>query len=132
MFRALFDLLIDPFDKEAVVAKAEADFARVKVPAYTGSGWYGYTYKTHLNGAQSWYANIDVPKKLMLDRPGASRAAVPFISFRIAALVRPLAQRPRHRHDGRAAGEVLGDGRERMALRPTTGRCRRRNGPSSI
>ena len=59
-----FDLLIDPYDKEEVVERSEADFAKIKVPVYTGSGWYGYTYKTHLNGAQSFFANIAAPKKL--------------------------------------------------------------------
>ena len=66
---AIFDLLIDPYDKEEVVERAEANFAKVKIPAYTGSGWYGYTYKTHLNGAQNWFGNIDVPKKMLLTGP---------------------------------------------------------------
>jgi predicted acyl esterase len=64
-----FDLLIDPYDKEEAVARGEVDFAKIKVPVYTGSGWYGYTYKTHLNGAQSYFANIDAPKKLMFTGP---------------------------------------------------------------
>jgi putative CocE/NonD family hydrolase len=65
----VFDLLINPYDNEDMVRKAEADFASVKVPAYTGSGWYGYTYKTHLNGAQSWFANVSSPKKMLLGGP---------------------------------------------------------------
>jgi hypothetical protein len=65
----IFDLLIDPFDREETVAQAEADFAKVSVPAYTGSGWYGYTYKTHINGAQNWFSNIKSPKKLLLGGP---------------------------------------------------------------
>ncbi len=64
-----FDLLINPFDSEDVVRKSEADFAKVKVPTYTGSGWYAYTYKTHLNGAQNWFRELDVPKKLMFAGP---------------------------------------------------------------
>ena len=64
-----FDLLIDPYDKEEVVEKSEAEFSRIKVPFYTGSGWYGYTYKTHLNGTQSYFANVDAPKKLLLTGP---------------------------------------------------------------
>src|SRR5690348_10218678 len=64
-----FDLLIDPYDKEEVVAKGEADLKKIKVPFYTGSGWYGYTYKTHLNGAQNYFANADAPKKLMFTGP---------------------------------------------------------------
>jgi putative CocE/NonD family hydrolase len=65
-----FDLLIDPYDKEAVVRRAEDDFAKVKIPAYTGSGWYGYTYKQHLSGALNWFGNLGVPKKLALLGPG--------------------------------------------------------------
>jgi uncharacterized protein len=74
-----FDLLIDPYDKEEVIAKSEADFSRIKVPFYTGSGWYGYTYKTHLNGAQSYFANADAPKKLLLTGP--AHLERPFRSF---------------------------------------------------
>jgi len=67
-----FDLLIDPYDTEASVEKSEAELAQIKVPTYTGSGWYGYTYKTHLNGAQSYFANITAPKKLMFTGPRTS------------------------------------------------------------
>jgi uncharacterized protein len=74
-----FDLLIDPYDKEEMVAKAEADLAKIKVPFYTGSGWYGYTYKTHLNGAQNYFANVDAPKKLMFTGP--AHLERPFRSF---------------------------------------------------
>ena len=93
-----FDLLIDPYDKEEVVEKSEADFSKIKVPFYTGSGWYGYTYKTHLNGAQNYFANADAPKKLMLTGP--AHLERPFRSFhqRDLEVVRPLAQRHRYRH----------------------------------
>lgn len=74
-----FDLLIDPFDDEEAVRRSEADFAKVKVPTYTGSGWYAYTYKTHLNGAQNWFRELDVPKKLML--AGPAHLERPFHSF---------------------------------------------------
>jgi putative CocE/NonD family hydrolase len=62
-------VLIDPFDSEAAVEKSEAEFDKIKVPTYTGSSWYGYTYKTHLNGCQHWYRNIKAPKKLLLAGP---------------------------------------------------------------
>ena len=74
-----FDLLVDPHDKEEAVEKSEAEFARIKVPFYTGSGWYGYTYKTHLNGAQSYFAKADAPKKLMFTGP--AHLERPFRSF---------------------------------------------------
>lgn len=76
---AYFDILIDPFDKEESVRKSEADFAKVKVPTYTGSGWYGYTYKTHLNGAQNWFRELSAPKKMML--AGPAHLERPFHSF---------------------------------------------------
>jgi uncharacterized protein len=74
-----FELLIDPYDKEEVIQRSEADLARIKVPFYTGSGWYGYTYKTHLNGAQNYFAKINAPKKLMFTGP--AHLERPFRSF---------------------------------------------------
>jgi uncharacterized protein len=76
---AIFDLLIDPYDKEETLEKAESDFKKISVPAYTGSGWYAYGYKTHLNGAQNWFRNIDVPKKIAL--AGPAHLERPFHSF---------------------------------------------------
>ena len=64
-----FDVLINPYDSEEAVAASEAGFAKVKIPAYTGAGWYGYTYKTHLNGAQTYFDKVDVPKKMTLLGP---------------------------------------------------------------
>lgn len=64
-----FELLIDPYDKEAVVHEAEKGLEKIKVPTYTGSGWYAYTYKTHLNGAQNYFEKISAPKKLMFAGP---------------------------------------------------------------
>ena len=64
-----FQLLIDPYDSEANVAEAEASFEKIKIPAYTGAGWYAYTYKTHLNGAQTYFENITAPKKLLFSGP---------------------------------------------------------------
>jgi len=79
LMRAYFNLLIDPFDKEENVEKSEAEFDRVKVPTYTGSGWYGYTYKTHLQGCQNWFREIKAPKKLMFTGP--AHLERPFHSF---------------------------------------------------
>ena len=49
------------------------------MPTYTGSGWYAYTYKTHLNGAQTYFEKIDAPKKLVLFGP--AHLERPFHSF---------------------------------------------------
>lgn len=64
-----FDLLIDPYDKEESVRAAEESLSRITVPTYTGSGWYAYTYKTHLNGAQNYFEKIPAPKKLLFVGP---------------------------------------------------------------
>ena len=65
----IFDLLIDPYDKEEVVREAEKSLAQISIPSYTGAGWYGYTYKTHLNGAQSYFEKLQGPKKLLFVGP---------------------------------------------------------------
>jgi len=67
--RGFFYTLINPFDTEENVKRAEDDFERIKVPVYTGSGWYAYTYKIHLLGAQHWYWGLKVPKKLVFTGP---------------------------------------------------------------
>jgi predicted acyl esterase len=64
-----FELLIDPYDKEEMVASADKALATISVPAYTGCGWYAYTYKTHLNGAQNYFEKIKAPKKLLFVGP---------------------------------------------------------------
>lgn len=64
-----FQLLIDPYDSEKLTSEAESSFKNIRVPTYTGSGWYAYTYKTHLNGAQNYFENISAPKKLMFAGP---------------------------------------------------------------
>jgi predicted acyl esterase len=76
---AYFDILVNPYDSEEAVRKSEAKFSKVNVPTYTGSGWYAYTYKTHLNGAQNWFNNLSVPRKLML--AGPAHLERPFHSF---------------------------------------------------
>src|SRR5262249_30024874 len=109
-----FDLLIDPFDTEAAVEKSEAEFREIKVPTYTGSGWYGYTYKTHLNGAQSWFANISAPTKMLLTGPARPTHRLPPHE---PPRARTWTTRLRQRDEARPAGEVLGHGRECLARR---------------
>jgi putative CocE/NonD family hydrolase len=66
---AYFDVLIDPYEKEGVPAQSEAEIEQIEVPTYTGSGWYAYTYKTHLAGAQSYWRHLKAPKKLLFTGP---------------------------------------------------------------
>jgi hypothetical protein len=65
-----FDVLIDPYDNEAAVIEAEREFNSITVPTYTGAAWYGYTYKTHLAGAQTYFSKIrSAVKKMLLNGP---------------------------------------------------------------
>jgi hypothetical protein len=66
---AFFDVLLDPFVDADEAARSEAEIAAIEVPAYLGSGWYGYTYKTHLSGAQSYWRHLNAPKRLLLSGP---------------------------------------------------------------
>ncbi len=64
-----FQTLLNPYDTEEIVKETEENFKKIKVPVYTGSGWYAYTYKMHLQGAQNWYYGINCPKKLLFTGP---------------------------------------------------------------
>ncbi|MFF3503431.1 CocE/NonD family hydrolase [Streptomyces sp. NPDC003247] len=67
---AYFDVLVDPYEPEGTVERSEKEFARIDIPVYTGSGWYGYTYKTHLQGAQTYWRHLDkAPKKMLFVGP---------------------------------------------------------------
>ncbi|MBN1106725.1 MAG: CocE/NonD family hydrolase [Deltaproteobacteria bacterium] len=75
-----FDIFLNPYDTEEGVRKVEAGFEKIKIPVYTGAGWYAYTYKQHLQGCQNWFRAIKgVPKKLMLTGP--AHLERPFHSF---------------------------------------------------
>jgi len=74
-----FFTLVDPYDKEETVQQSEKENKQIKVPTYTGSGWYAYTYKTHLQGSQNWWSELDCPKKLLYTGP--AHLERPFHSF---------------------------------------------------
>jgi putative CocE/NonD family hydrolase len=65
----VFDVLIDPYDREENVRKGEEEAGEIDIPVYTGAGWYGYTYKTHLSGAQNYFRLVKSPKKLLFTGP---------------------------------------------------------------
>ena len=112
-----FAILVDPYDNEAAVKKSEAEFASIKVPTYTGSGWYGYSYKTHLNGCQHWYRNITAPKKLLL--AGPAHLERPYHTFH-GEVLRWNDQWLKGVETGimdEPPVRLLGDGRQRMAYR---------------
>jgi uncharacterized protein len=65
----VFDLLLDPYDREDYVRQGEEEAARVNIPVCTGAGWYGYTYKTHISGAQNYFRILQSSKRLILTGP---------------------------------------------------------------
>jgi predicted acyl esterase len=65
----MFSTLIFPYDTEESTKQSEEMFKKIKVPFYTGSGAYAYTYKTHWQGAQHWFQNVEAPKKLIFTGP---------------------------------------------------------------
>ena len=64
-----FETLIDPFEPEGIVESSEESIRRSRSRPTSGSGWYGYTYKTHLLGAQSYWRHLESPKKLLFTGP---------------------------------------------------------------
>ena len=74
-----FDLLVDPFEPEGSADASEGEIERIEVPTYTGSGWYAYTYKTHLQGAQAYWRHLRSPKRLLF--AGPAHLERPFHSF---------------------------------------------------
>ena len=76
-----FETLIDPYEPEGTLERSEDEFAQIDVPTYTGSGWYGYTYKTHLAGAQTYWRHLrNGAEEAAAARAGAPRAPVPHLA----------------------------------------------------
>ena len=65
----MFRTMVNPWEDDDTVAKTEETFAKIKIPYYTGSGAYAYTYKLHWLGAQNYFQNVDQPKKLLFTGP---------------------------------------------------------------
>ena len=127
----VYETVLNPYDPDDIVEKTKEKMSRIKIPFYTGSGWYAYTYKLHLQGSQQWFQEVEgVPKKLLLSGP--AHLERPFHSF----------------HDETCAGTTTGSKARTPALltsrrskcgswartsgaMATTGRCRKRSGASS-
>lgn len=75
----LFHLLINPYEDSTIPEKTEEIFKKIKIPVYTGSGWYAYTYKCHLQGCQNWYQGLETQKKMLFNGP--AHLERPFHSF---------------------------------------------------
>src|ERR1700688_2728109 len=65
----MYLMMTHPWEFEGTVERAEETFKKIKIPFYTGSGAYAYTYKLHWLGAQHYFGNVDAPKKLLFTGP---------------------------------------------------------------
>jgi hypothetical protein len=62
-----FDLLANPLDGPFYWERsAYRSYDQIKIPFYTGSGWWAYGHM-HLRGAFQHYRGIDAPKKLYIE-----------------------------------------------------------------
>lgn len=75
----MFHTLLNPFEDEGVLEKSEEKFKKIKVPFFTGSGAYAYTYKMHWQGAQHYFQNVNAPKKMLFTGP--THLSRPFGSY---------------------------------------------------
>ena len=65
----MYHSMVAPWEPDGTVEAAEARFKKIKIPFYTGSGAYAYTYKLHWLGAQHYFQNVDAPRKLLFTGP---------------------------------------------------------------
>ena len=67
--RVMYHIMTNPWEPDGTVERAEETFRAIKVPFYTGSGAYAYTYKLHWLGAQHYFKNVKQPRKLIFTGP---------------------------------------------------------------
>jgi hypothetical protein len=66
----MFHSMVTPWEPEGTVEAAEDLFKKIKIPYYTGSGAYAYTYKLHWLGAEHYFQNArNAPRKLIFTGP---------------------------------------------------------------
>ena len=65
----MYRSMVAPWEPEGTVEAAEQRFQKIKIPFYTGSGAYAYTYKLHWLGAQHYFQQIKAPSKLLFTGP---------------------------------------------------------------
>jgi putative CocE/NonD family hydrolase len=65
----MYLMMTRPWEADGTVERAEEIFRKIKIPFYTGSGAYAYTYKLHWLGAQHYFENVKAPKKLLFTGP---------------------------------------------------------------
>ncbi|HEY1969053.1 MAG TPA: CocE/NonD family hydrolase [Pseudonocardia sp.] len=54
----MFHNLVEPWEPDGVLDAAQEMFDRIRIPFYTGSGAYAYSYKLHWLGAQHYFQNV--------------------------------------------------------------------------
>src|SRR5580692_40226 len=65
----MYHIMTNPWEPDGTVERAEEIFKSIKVPFYTGSGAYAYTYKLHWLGAQHYFGNVKQSRKLIFTGP---------------------------------------------------------------
>jgi len=66
----MYHSMVAPWEPDGTVEAAEEIFKKIKIPFYTGSGAYAYTYKLHWLGAQHYFQNVkQAPRKLLFTGP---------------------------------------------------------------
>jgi len=65
----MYRSMVAPWEPDGTVEKAEETYKKIKIPFYTGSGAYAYTYKLHWLGAQAYFQNVNAPRKLVFTGP---------------------------------------------------------------
>jgi uncharacterized protein len=62
----MYHSMVAPWEPDGTVEAAEETFKKIKIPFYTGSGAYAYTYKLHWLGAQHYFQNVTTPPRKLL------------------------------------------------------------------
>jgi hypothetical protein len=65
----MYHSMVAPWEPDGTVERSEKTFEKIKIPFYTGSGAYAYTYKLHWLGAQHYFQNVKAPRKLLFTGP---------------------------------------------------------------
>jgi uncharacterized protein len=66
----MYHSMVAPWEPDETVEATEETFKTIKIPFYTGSGAYAYTYKLHWLGAQHYFQNVrNPPRKLLFTGP---------------------------------------------------------------
>jgi putative CocE/NonD family hydrolase len=65
----MYRSMVAPWEADGTIEAAERHYQKIKIPFYTGSGAYAYTYKLHWLGAQHYFQNVKAPSKLLFTGP---------------------------------------------------------------